>query len=41
MGRRRWVRWLVAAVVALVVLVVLFEVVFPWVERTFYNPTMG
>lgn len=41
MGRRRWVRWLVAVVVALVVLVVLFEVVFPWVEHTFYNPTMG
>ena len=38
---RPWLRWLVIAIVAVAVLALLFEVVFPWVERTFYNPTMG
>lgn len=34
-------RWLLWAVLAVVVLVVLFEVVFPWFESNYYNPTIG
>ena len=39
-GRSRWLRIVVAAVVAAVVVVVLFEWVFPWVEATWYNPSV-
>lgn len=35
------VRWVTLTVVAMAVLVVLFTVVFPWVERTMSNPTIG
>lgn len=38
---RRWVRWVVVAVLVAVAVVVLFEWVFPWVERTWYNPRLG
>lgn len=35
------VRWTLIVVVAVVVLVVLFTVVFPWLEQTISNPTLG
>ena len=38
---RRILRWLALVVLAAVVVVVLFEVVFPWFEVTYYNPTIG
>jgi lipopolysaccharide export LptBFGC system permease protein LptF len=37
----RWVRILALVVLAAVAVVVLFEWVFPWVETTYYNPSVG
>ena len=37
----RAVKVLIGIVVAIVVVVVLFTTVFPWVDRTLNNPTMG
>ena len=34
-------RWALIAVVAVIILVVLFTVVFPWLEQTISNPTLG
>jgi hypothetical protein len=37
----RVVRWLVLAVLAAIAVVVLFEVVFPWFEVNYYDPSIG
>lgn len=34
-------RWALVVVMAVVILVVLFTVVFPWLEQTISNPTLG
>lgn len=41
MALPRWVRILALVVLAAVAVVVLFEWVFPWVETTYYNPSVG
>lgn len=38
---RRWLRWLVLAVLAVAAVVLLFQVVFPWFEVAYYNPTIS
>lgn len=38
---RRLARWALWFVLAVAVVAVLFEVVFPWFEVTYYNPTLG
>ena len=41
MALPRWVRILALVVLAAMAVVVLFEWVFPWVETTYYNPSVG
>lgn len=37
----RVLRWLVLAVLFLAVVALLFEVVFPWFEVNYYDPSIG
>jgi len=40
-GLPRWARTVLLLVVVAVAVVVLFEWVFPWVESTYYDPSVG